>query len=110
MIQKEGLPKEVPEWKLDRILYHLWKVEKQIGSLRSPRLRFHCPILRYAPKSDNDGRPFIRIGGDGRIYYKGKEYKIYGWEDERWWRNLSKEKALQVLLWLDQLLFGKGKK
>jgi len=101
------LPK-VPEWRLNRLLYHLWKVEKEIGPLEKPDYEACdscCPITRYAPLRDKRGRCYLTCGY-GWLAYQGKAYKIYDPDDQRWWDRLTPKSRLQVLRWLDELLFN----
>jgi len=102
------LPK-VPEWRLDRLLYHLWKVEHEIGPLRKPRVKpggRDCPIIRYAPLEDSRGGYFWGPIDVGALLYGRKIYGIYDTEDLDWWLHLSSAQRLQVLRWLDELLFS----
>ena len=97
----------VPEWRLDRLLRHLWKVESEIGPLEKPfwePLPTHCPIGRYCPSQDREGRPFEGPFSEG-IRYRGKRYTIYRKSDATWWIFLGGEARLQILKWLDKLLF-----
>ena len=97
----------VPEWRLNRLLYHLWKVESEIGPLKKPKgkpLPFSCPIYRYAPSQDRKGRPREAFFYTG-IRYWGKSYTIYKKSDASWWASIGGEARLQILKWLDKLLF-----
>ncbi len=96
----------VPQERLDRLMKHLYELEKQTGQRLRTTPRYYlndCPIENFAP-----GKGFVYVGGTpptiGKVYYSDKIYKIYEGEESEWWKRLPRKTRWLITKWVSQQL------
>lgn len=104
MIKTDGISQK----KLERLLSHIGKMEKQIGPVNKFIRRntggTRCPIMYWAPRKDKQGYVYTETTSYGVIIYRmgwgQNTYEIFTGADSEWWGSLTYKQILAILNWL----------
>ena len=100
----------VTQKRLNRLWRHLLKLERLTGMplRKEPRYSAYCccPIGGFAPSHNSKGEHLFDYSYTGIFRYGSKnkhiDYKIYEWEDGKWWSGLSYKECEEATTWVQK--------